>query len=63
MRLYRLAREIFLRLKESDLNLVIHRLGDHFDGRNVTHIDPVEVIKMIFRFHRPLLSLVRHVKW
>jgi digeranylgeranylglycerophospholipid reductase len=63
MRLYSLAREIFLRLKESDLNFIIGRLGDHFEGRNVSHVDPVDVIKMIFRFHRPLLGLVRHLEW
>jgi digeranylgeranylglycerophospholipid reductase len=63
MRLYYLAREIFLRMNEDDLNLVITKLRDHFQGKTVTHVDPIETIKMIFRFHRPLLALVRHLAW
>jgi len=63
MRLYYLAREIFLRMDEKDLNYVIAKLRDHFVGKTLTHIDPIETIKMIFRMHRPLLSLVRHLSW
>ena len=63
MRLYYLAREIFLKMDEADLNLVIEGLRDHFAGKTITHIDPIEMIKMIFRLHRPLLSMVRHLAW
>jgi len=63
MRLYYLAREIFLRMTEDDLNLVVEGLRSHFDGKTLTHIDPIETIKLVFRMHRPLLSLVRHLAW
>jgi digeranylgeranylglycerophospholipid reductase len=63
MRLYYLAREIFLRMDEQDLNYVIAKLRDHFADRTLSHIDPIETIKTIFRMHRPLLSLVRHLNW
>jgi hypothetical protein len=63
MRLYYLAREIFLRMDDSDLNLVIAGLSEHFAGRVVTHIDPVATIKLIFRMHRPLLGLIRRLEW
>jgi digeranylgeranylglycerophospholipid reductase len=63
MRLYYLAREIFLRMDEKDLNYVIAKLRDHFAGKTLSHIDPIETIKMIFRMHRPLLSMVRHLSW
>lgn len=63
MRLYYLAREIFLRMDEKDLNYVITKLRDHFAGKTLSHIDPIETIKMIFRMHRPLLSMVRHLSW
>ena len=63
MRLYYLAREIFMRMDDADLNLVITGLSEHFAGRVVTHIDPVATIKLIFRMHRPLLGLIRRLEW
>lgn len=63
MRLYYLAREIFLKMSEDDLNVVVEGLKGHFEGKTITHIDPIATIKMIFRMHRPLLSLVRHLAW
>jgi digeranylgeranylglycerophospholipid reductase len=63
MRLYYLAREIFLRMTEADINRVIQGLRQEFEGRVVTHIDAIATIRMILRFHRRLLTLVRHLEW
>lgn len=63
MRLFYLAREIFLKMEAEDVNQVITGLRDHFAGKTIHHIDPVEMIKMIFRLHRPLLGMVRRLTW
>ena len=63
LRCCRLARQIFLRMTDADLEDVLALLGPLYDGKTIHHIDGVEIIKHILRTRPRLLALTRHLIW
>jgi digeranylgeranylglycerophospholipid reductase len=63
MRYFRWTRSIMLRMSSADFDEVIGFLASLYDGKTVTAIDPIDIIKRALR-HRPsLLRLARHLVW
>ena len=63
MRYFRWTRSIMLRMSSADFDEVIGFLATLYDGKTVTAIDPIDIIKRALR-HRPsLLRLARHLVW
>jgi digeranylgeranylglycerophospholipid reductase len=63
MRYFLWTRSIMLRMSDTDFDEVIGFLATLYNGRTITSIDPIDIIKKALR-HRPsLLKLARHLVW
>jgi digeranylgeranylglycerophospholipid reductase len=63
MRFFLWARDILLKMTDADLDDVVGFLAGLYEGRTITAIDPIHVLKQALR-HRPsLLRLARHLIW
>lgn len=63
MRYFLWTRNIMLGMSDRDFDDVVEFLGSLYNGRTITAIDPIDVIKKGLR-HRPsLLRLARHLIW
>jgi len=63
MRYFLWTRNILLKMTDADLDDVVGFLAGLYNGRTITAIDPIHVIKQGLR-HRPsLLRLARHLIW
>lgn len=58
---YHYCREIFLKMTDDDFRSVVRFADDMFGGRNVTAIDPFDVVRKILLAHPGLLKLGRHL--
>jgi digeranylgeranylglycerophospholipid reductase len=63
MRLYYWARKVFLRMSDMELNSVIATLGAQYAGQTLTHIDPIPLIKTVFRMQPALVRMARKLVW
>jgi len=63
LRFHSFCRAIFLKMTDEDLDVVILFLKRHFDGKVVTSIEPIPIVKSIFRSNPRLLLLLRHLVW
>ena len=63
MRYFLWTRNIMLGMTDRDFDDVVEFLGSLYNGKTITAIDPIDVIKRGIR-HRPsLLRLARHLVW
>jgi digeranylgeranylglycerophospholipid reductase len=63
LRFHSFCRAIFLKMTDEDLDAVILFLKRYFDGKVVTNIEPIPIVKGIFRSNPRLLFLLRHLVW
>jgi len=63
LRFYSYCRAIFLRMTDEDFDAAVSFLKGCFDGKTVTSIDPIPVVKTILRSSPRLLFLLRHLVW
>lgn len=63
LRFYSFYRAIFLKMTDEDFDAVILFLKKYFDQKVVTSIEPIPVVKTIFRSNPKLLFLLRHLVW
>jgi digeranylgeranylglycerophospholipid reductase len=63
LRFYSFCRAIFLKMTDKDFDAVVLFLKGYFDGRTVTSIEPIPVVKNILRSNPRLLFLLRHLVW
>lgn len=61
LKFYHGCREIFLKLTDDDFNLIIRFVDDMFGGRDVTAVNPFNLVKEILLAHPRLLKLGRHL--
>lgn len=63
MRYFLWTRGIILKMTNADFDNVIEFLGTVYNGRTITAIDPIDVIKQGLRHSPGLLKLARHIIW
>jgi digeranylgeranylglycerophospholipid reductase len=63
LRFHSFCRAIFLKMTDEDLDAVILFLKRCFDGKVVTSLEPIPIVKSIFRSNPRLLLLLRHLVW
>jgi digeranylgeranylglycerophospholipid reductase len=63
LRFYSFCRAMFLKMTDQDFDAVVLFLKGYFDGRTVTSIEPIPVVKNILRSNPRLLFLLRHLVW
>ena len=63
LRFYSYSRAIFLKLTDEDMDTAVCFLKDYFEGRVVTGIEPIVLIKTILKSNRRLLRLLKHLVW
>ena len=63
LRFYSYSRAIFLKLTDEDMDAAVCFLKDYFEGRVVTGIEPIALIKTILKSNRRLLRLLKHLVW
>ncbi|HUU46973.1 MAG TPA: NAD(P)/FAD-dependent oxidoreductase [Acidobacteriota bacterium] len=63
MRFYLWARQIFLRMSNADIDTVLTAAAAILDGKTITAIDPVDMLKRLIRAHPALLKVARHIIW
>ena len=63
LRFYSFCRAIFLKMTDEDFDAVVSFLKRCFDGKVVTSIEPIPIIKNILRSNPKLLFLLRHLVW
>ncbi|GAB4319381.1 MAG: digeranylgeranylglycerophospholipid reductase [Candidatus Zixiibacteriota bacterium] len=63
MRYFLWTRNIMLKMTNADFDNVIEFLGTVYNGRTITGIDPIHVIKQGLRHSPGLLKLARHIVW
>ncbi len=63
LRFYSYCRAIFLKMTDEDFDAAVLFLKRCFDGKTVTSIEPIPVVKNILRSNRRLLFLLRHLVW
>lgn len=63
LRFYSFCRAIFLKMTDQDFDAAVLFLKRCFDGKTVTSIEPIPVVKNILRSNPRLLFLLRHLVW
>ena len=63
LRFYAYCRAIFLKMTDEDFDTVVRFLKDYFEGRTVTAIQPIALVKSILKSNRRLLRLLKHLVW
>jgi digeranylgeranylglycerophospholipid reductase len=63
MRFLLWARQIYLRMSNDDIDSVLTAAADIFDGKTISGIDPIDVIKRLLRARPAMLKLARHIIW
>ena len=63
LRFYSFCRAIFLKMTDEDFDAVVLFLKRCFDGKTVTSIEPIPIVKNILRSNPRLLFLLRHLVW
>ena len=63
LRFYSFCRAIFLKMTDEDFDAVVLFLKRYFDGKVVTSIEPIPIVKNILRSNPRLLFLLRHLVW
>jgi len=63
LRFYSFCRAIFLKMTDEDFDAAVLFLKKCFDGKVVTKIEPIPVVKTILRSNPKLLFLLRHLVW
>ena len=63
LRFYSFCRAIFLKMTDEDFDAAVLFLKRCFDGKTVTSIEPIPVVKTILRSNPRLLFLLRHLVW
>jgi digeranylgeranylglycerophospholipid reductase len=63
MRYFLWTRSIMLRMSSADFDEVIEFLATLYDGKTITAIDPIDIIKKALRNRPSLLKLARHLAW
>jgi digeranylgeranylglycerophospholipid reductase len=63
LRFYSFCRAVFLKMTDEDFDAVILFLKRCFDGKVVTGIEPIPVVKSILRSNPKLLFMLRHLVW
>ncbi len=63
LRFYSYSRAIFLKLTDEDMDAAVCFLKDYFEGRVVTGIEPIALIKAILKSNLRLLRLLKHLVW
>ncbi len=63
LRFYSYSKAIFLKLTDEDMDAAVCFLKDYFEGRVVTGIEPIALIKAILKSNRRLLRLLKHLVW
>jgi digeranylgeranylglycerophospholipid reductase len=63
LRFYSYCRAIFLKMTDEDFDMVVRFLGDYFERRTVTSIQPIALVKTILKSNRRLLRLLKHLVW
>ena len=63
MRFYLYARQIYVRMSNTDLDNVINFVRPIFEGRPVSAIEPIGLLKRVLKENPKLLLLARHIRW
>ncbi len=63
MRFFLWARQIFLRMTNEDFDAVVGAMAGLYNGKTITAIDPIDVIRRALRARPALLRLARHLVW
>lgn len=63
LRFHSFCRAIFLKMTDEDFDAAVSFLKRCFDGKVVTSIEPIPVVKSILRSNPKLLFLLRHLVW
>jgi len=63
LRFHSFCRAIFLKMTDEDLDAVILFLKRCFDGKVVTSLEPIPLVKSTLRSNPRLLLLLRHLVW
>jgi digeranylgeranylglycerophospholipid reductase len=63
LRFYSYCRAIFLKMTDEDFDEVVRFLKGHFQGRIITALQPISLVKTILKSNRRLLRLLRHLVW
>lgn len=63
MRFYAYARQIYVRMKDVEFDGVINFVRPIFEGKRVTAIEPIGLLKRVLMENPKLLLLARHIRW
>jgi digeranylgeranylglycerophospholipid reductase len=63
MRFFLWARQIFLRMTNEDFDAVVGAMVELYNGKTITAINPIDVIRRALRSRPALLRLARHLVW
>jgi digeranylgeranylglycerophospholipid reductase len=63
LRFYSFSRAVFLKMTDEDFDAAVLFLKRCFDGKTITSIEPIPVVKTILRSNPRLLFLLRHLVW
>lgn len=63
LRFYSFCRNVFLKMKDDDFDSVVLFLKNYMGAKKIKGIDPIAIVKAIFKSNPKLLRLLKHVVW
>jgi digeranylgeranylglycerophospholipid reductase len=63
LRFYSFCRSVYLKFKDEEFDLVIKFLKDYLGEKKLEGIEPISLVKSIFKFNPKLVFLLRHLIW
>ena len=63
LRFYSFCRNVFLKMKDEDLDAAVLFLTNYLGGKMIKGIDPFAIVKAILKSDPRLLRLLKHVVW
>ena len=63
LRFYSYCRSLYLKFKDEDFDSILRFLGNYFGDKKIEGIEPISLIKAIFKSNPKLLFLLRHLIW